>query len=720
MHISTQGEETLKHKATLIVICALHVGLFLAGRNVMAQTRAYRQINLAGSDPGLANNVTPGLLNPWGVAFLPAQPFVIANTNSGRVIAHDANGSSIGLLPAFNVGSVDGTGPGFPTSIVADPNSFFGGRGLIQPFILTTEDGGIFIWGPDSQGNRLPDATLAVGDASTGAVYTGLAILTPECCGPFLVVANFQDGAAETYTSSFAPLAAPGNFKDPDLPEGYAPFGIQVIGRQVFITFAVQDAATPGPVIGPGNGIVDVFDLEGNFVRRFATGGPLNAPWGVTQASANFGPFSNDILIGNLGDGIINAFDPVTGTFEGQIHDAFGIAIVNPGLHALAFRNDGFGDQNTLYFTAGINDGNAGLFGAISAGLPSTINVSVPDTPTNTPAIFTATVFTGPLSNGVATGTVDFSDGGIPVGTAPVVDGEARLTATLTGVGLHIIEARYNGDATFLPSKSQTEMHVTGPATTTTLTVPATAVLHSPVTLRATTSSASGIPTGSIQFRDQSAVLGTAPLNGAGAATLTISSLLPGIHTVVAVYAGDGNFSGSTSAVETITISAGDFQLAATPPSATVTAGQSAKFTVMVTPSAGFADSVNFSCQAPAGITCSFDPPTVSTGAGAARTVLTVTTSVNAASTNGAGFLLTGLILIGIGLLSHNNRATRARGFELAGAARIVAMAALVMVLAGCGGYGTQVRPKPRASSIMVTAHSPSVSHGTNVIVTVR
>ena len=127
----------MKHKANSIICCALLAGLSLAGGRAMAQTRAYRQINLAGSDPGLANNLTPGLLNPWGIAFLPGQPFVIANANSGRVIGHDANGFSL-VQPSFNVGSADGTGPGFPTGMVSDPNSFFGSRDAVQPFILTT------------------------------------------------------------------------------------------------------------------------------------------------------------------------------------------------------------------------------------------------------------------------------------------------------------------------------------------------------------------------------------------------------------------------------------------------------------------------------------------------------------------------------------------------------------------------------------------------------
>ena len=132
------------------------------------------------------------------------------------------------------------------------------------------------------------------------------------------------------------------------------------------MTYAVQDATGTNPLVAPGNGIVNVFDQEGNFVRRFDSGGPLNAPWGIVQAPANFGGFSNDILIGNFGDGTINAFDPATGNFLGQLKDTTGKVIINPGLWALVFRSDGVGSPNTLYFTAGSSGEDHGLFGAIS------------------------------------------------------------------------------------------------------------------------------------------------------------------------------------------------------------------------------------------------------------------------------------------------------------------------------------------------------------------
>jgi len=256
--------------------------------------------------------------------------------------------------------------PSTPTGIVFNPIADdFLVRGTPAQFLFATEDGTISTWSTVN-GNFPASALLAQDDSAAGAVYKGLAILTPQCCREYVALTNFSQGFIATYDVGFNLLATPGSFKDEALPPGYAPFNIQQIGTQVFVTYAVQDTTGNNPAVGAGNGIVDVFDQEGNFVRRFASNGSLNAPWGIVQASASFGRFSNDILIGNFGDGTINAFDPATGNFLGQLKDASGNVITNPGLWALAFRSDGVGAPNTLYFTAGSSGENHGLFGAIS------------------------------------------------------------------------------------------------------------------------------------------------------------------------------------------------------------------------------------------------------------------------------------------------------------------------------------------------------------------
>src|SRR6266481_588584 len=422
----------MKHKIALYFFSFILFGLLFTAANATAQTIGYRQTNLASNLPNVANNVTPGLVNPWGIAFLSDQPFFIADNKVGRVTVHDASGLGVGP-GGFIVPNATRTGFDTPTGIVADQNSFFGGLLLLKPFILVTDEGTVFTWGPDAQGNIPPAATLVVNHTSAGAVYKGVAILNSSLTAPALAVTDFHGGFIETFLPGFSQVALPGSFTDPTLPAGYAPFGIQVIGRQVFVTYALQDAAKHDPVVGKGNGIVNVFDMDGNFVRRFATGGALNAPWGITQASANFGPFSNDILIGNLGDGTINAFDPATGNFLGEIDDGDGNIISNTDVHALTFRPDGFGDSNTLYFSAGIENQQDGLFGAITIGFTSITRVSAPATQANTSVTITATVAPGPANPGAPTGNVTFRDGATVVGTAPLVNGMASFNAVLSG-----------------------------------------------------------------------------------------------------------------------------------------------------------------------------------------------------------------------------------------------------------------------------------------------
>ena len=327
-------------------------------------TSGFQQTNLVADTAGNATHKDSGLLNPWGIAFAPNQPFWIAANNAGRAKIFDPAGVAqipiaVGILTPEN-------DPSTPTGVVFNPVAEdFKVSDTPAQFLFATEDGTITTWS-EINGNRPPFTTMVVNDSGTGSIYKGLAILTPECCREFLALADFHGGSITTYSIRFEHLATPGTFTDPDLPDGYAPFNIQQIGDKVFVTYAIQDDARHDPVHGAGNGIVDIFDQEGNFVRRFASNGPLNAPWGIAKASANFGMFSNAILIGNFGDGTINAFDSTTGNFLGSLKDKNGNVISNPGLWALIFRTDGMGDPNTLYITAGSTNEDHGLFAAIS------------------------------------------------------------------------------------------------------------------------------------------------------------------------------------------------------------------------------------------------------------------------------------------------------------------------------------------------------------------
>lgn len=170
------------------------------------------------------------------------------------------------------------------------------------------------------------------------------------------------------FDKNFAPAKLHGSFTDPGMPSGYAPFNIQSIGSKLYVTYAKQDKAKHDDVPGPGRGFLDVFSNNGTFIKRLVSHGPLNAPWGVTLAPANFGTFSNDLLVGNFGDGWINEFNPKTGTFLGPLMDANHYAIVIDGLWGLAFGNGGgAGNTNQLFFTAGIQKEQHGLFGMIEA-----------------------------------------------------------------------------------------------------------------------------------------------------------------------------------------------------------------------------------------------------------------------------------------------------------------------------------------------------------------
>ena len=188
--------------------------------------------------------------------------------------------------------------------------------------------------------------------------------------GPFLFATNFRHGTIDVFSpagpgGTYALTTTDGGFKDPELPAGYAPFGIQSIDGDLFVTYAKQNAARHDDIAGPGHGFVDVFDTDGHLLRRFASGGPLNSPWGVTEASFNFGVFSGAILIGNFGNGRINAFDR-RGRFLGKLERENGKPIVIDGLWALTLGGGAKSSPDTLFFTAGPNGETEGLFGTIT------------------------------------------------------------------------------------------------------------------------------------------------------------------------------------------------------------------------------------------------------------------------------------------------------------------------------------------------------------------
>src|SRR5271157_580802 len=320
-----------------------------------AQQSGYSQTNLVADTAGIAAHTDSQLSNPWGIASFPGQPFWIANNNGGTSTLYDASGNKNSLVVQIPTASVNPCNPGCPTGTVANSlGAYFGGA----QFIFDTEDGILASW---SQGVT---AVKVVDNSAAGAVYKGLALLS-NGAGNFLLAANFRSGKVDVFDFAFNPTSLAGSFSDPNLPAGYAPHGIQLINNQIFVAYAMQDGPKHDPVIGAGNGLVDIFDMNGKFVSRFATGGMLNAPWGVALSPANFGQFSNAMLIGNFGDGTINAFD-ANGNFLGQVSDTSGHALVNPGLWSLVFGQTS-SDAHTLYITAGGADQTHGLFATLKA-----------------------------------------------------------------------------------------------------------------------------------------------------------------------------------------------------------------------------------------------------------------------------------------------------------------------------------------------------------------
>jgi len=338
--------------------------------------------NIAGRAP-MQDKV---LQNAWGIAFSPSgSPFWVNDNVTGCSTLYKGDGTKVPLqvsipLPGnvvaptscqpFDPNNPPSITPAAPTGIIWNPSSGFlvPGTTLSAVFIFATEDGTLSAWAGGS------NATLAIDNSAIptpadGAVYKGLAFgLTPT--GAFLYATNFRAGTVDVFgpTGSdglFTRATAQGGFVDPEIPAGYAPFGIANIDGDLFVTYAKQNGAKHDDVSGAGHGFVDVFDTEGHLLRRFASRGALNSPWGVTRASFAFGPFSGKILVGNFGNGRINAFDS-SGRFVDELEDVHGKPLVIDGLWTITLGGGRGSSSDTLYFAAGPDGETNGLFGTIT------------------------------------------------------------------------------------------------------------------------------------------------------------------------------------------------------------------------------------------------------------------------------------------------------------------------------------------------------------------
>jgi uncharacterized protein (TIGR03118 family) len=329
----------------------------------------YIQHNLISDQAGKADFFDPNLVNAWGVSRSATSPWWISDTETGKTTLFNVTTHTISV---FTVPGANGQ-QGSPTGQVRNGGTGFvidNGVGAPAParFIFAGEDGTI-------SGFKGAPIVIKIPN-TTGAVYKGLAI-DSITDGKFIYATDFHNGRVDVYDSNWAPVHKPDAFVDPHLQKGFAPFGIQAIQigteTQIFVTYAKQDEDAEDDVAGQSLGIVSRFDTDGKFLGRVATRGQLNAPWGLALAPANFGVFSGHLLVGNFGNGEINAYKPLdNGHFEfiGPLLGTNQQPIEIDGLWGIAFGGGAAanGPTNTLFFAAGPDEETHGLFGSLVWG----------------------------------------------------------------------------------------------------------------------------------------------------------------------------------------------------------------------------------------------------------------------------------------------------------------------------------------------------------------
>ncbi|WP_263383149.1 TIGR03118 family protein [Granulicella arctica] len=464
---SNDHSTTTRISSRLKKIFALVAGAAALGGFASAQTPGTFQVtNLLsdGSVPALTTD--PNFLNPWGVSIgkdfwintqATGLDYVALIPGATSTITAPQIPFTVGIPAAGGVKTTTGT----PTGTV-----FYAGKSFLLPngappsFLFSTLDGTVSGWNI-GLGTKGSVAQVAIDNSAANAVYTDMALLT-NATGTFLLTANFGQGAdVEVYDSSYKAAKLAGSFTDPNVPAGYAPYSVHSIGSQVFVTYMLRTAVstttpvTGGPApylvspkasngvayqqtLGAGNGFLDVFDNNGNFVARAVdTGGNLNSPWGVAIAPATFGVFGGDLLVGNFGDGHINVYDPKTFAFLGQMTDGTGKSISYPGMWELVFGTGtaGYGDVNTLFFSAGLNNEKDGLFASITnnatSTAPATFGVSASTTASSVKAGAAAKIVVAVAPTNSFSGNVTLSCSGLPTG-ATCTFSPAQLSVSST------------------------------------------------------------------------------------------------------------------------------------------------------------------------------------------------------------------------------------------------------------------------------------------------
>lgn len=344
--------------ALITVIALVIVGAASTGTTTRAAEKEFfHQTNLVSDQPGVALIQDPNLMNAWGITMSATSPFWVANNDTGTstLYAGDVNGSP------FTKNALVVTIPGgSPTGTVFNSSADFvvhsGATSAPARFLFATQTGAIVGWS---------GATNAQIGGSANAVYTGLAIGSVGTAN-YLYAADFEHGRIDVYDKEFHLARLDGAFSDPNIPNSYSTFNVQNIGGKLYVTYAQQSHKEPDEETDHGSGFVDVFDTSGNLIQRLIEGNHLNAPWGLAHAPADFGAFSNALIVGNFGDGQLHAYDFDSGKYLGELKDESGKPVVIDGLWGITFGNGGNGgDRNALYFAAGPDDETHGLFGSL-------------------------------------------------------------------------------------------------------------------------------------------------------------------------------------------------------------------------------------------------------------------------------------------------------------------------------------------------------------------
>jgi uncharacterized protein (TIGR03118 family) len=451
----------------IILLLLVSLGILALCPAASSHAQAYKVTNLVSDGSVPATTMDPNFLNPWAISVSPTWWISTANSGFNFVVSAATDTSPFKVAVASGSGSGTGSPAGSVTT--AGASGMLLSNGTKASFLFSTLDGTISGWNA-ALGTNTPVTLIAINNSSAGASYPGLAILNANPTTSYILAPNFGVGnKVEVYDQTFKAAALSGSFTDPNLPAGYAPWSIHILNNQIWVAYALRSASAPfTPVAGPGNGVVDIFDLNGNFVARAVTAGNLNAPWGVAFApSTGFGIFSGDLLIGNFGDGRINVYDPHSYAYLGQLMDTTGKSLTydalwelltggTPVLNSTAVSG---GSNISVYFTAGLTGEAHGLFGAIASSgttpsgaatysfsaSTSTLTVTDGSSAQATLAVDPVNGFSGNVTfscTGLPTGaTCTFSPASVSVASNAV----ATSQVTINTAGMSAMGSRQNG-----------------------------------------------------------------------------------------------------------------------------------------------------------------------------------------------------------------------------------------------------------------------------------